>query len=203
MSRAAAVIGICLCAAALGGCLTSRGDGSQQIETTSEAKQDSFQGAATAPLRDVNLLRTKIPAVLLAAVADPYAPPPGNAKLGRKQACVQITALLAPLDDALGPDLDRPKTENSMRTKGEHAAFGAMADAASDTIPFHGFVRKLTGAERHDRLVQEAINAGSTRRAYLKGLGEARGCNPPAAPLHAEVAAELPVQQFDPRYPIR
>ena len=47
-------------------------------------------------------------------------------------------------------------------------------------IPFRGVVRKLSGAESHDRLVQSAIIAGNVRRAYLKGLGEARGCMPPA-----------------------
>jgi len=43
------------------------------------------------------------------------------------------------------------------------------------------WIRKLSGAERRDREVQEAIAAGIARRTYLKGVGEARGCKPPAA----------------------
>jgi hypothetical protein len=64
------------------------------------------------------------------------------------------------------------------------AALGAVASAAQDMIPMRGWVRKLTGAERHDRLVQSAVASGAVRRAYLKGLGEARGCDPPATPQH-------------------
>jgi hypothetical protein len=43
-------------------------------------------------------------------------------------------------------------------------------------------VRKLSGAERYERKVAAAIAAGSVRRAYLKGLGQAAGCAAPAAP---------------------
>src|SRR5215831_15856360 len=62
-------------AALLGGCLTTRSD-SPRVETTSDSERDSIKGAAEAPLRDVNLLRTKIPEVLLYAEADPYSRPP-------------------------------------------------------------------------------------------------------------------------------
>jgi hypothetical protein len=78
------------------------------------------------------------------------------------------------------------------------AALGAMASAAQDIIPFRGWVRKLTGAERHDRLVQSAVASGAVRRAYLKGLGESRGCNPPATPQHKPPA---PPPVVDPGMP--
>ena len=51
------------------GCVTAPADGSDKIQTTSEAKRESMQGAVSAPLRDVNLLQTKIPTVLLEAMA--------------------------------------------------------------------------------------------------------------------------------------
>lgn len=205
MSRVGVGVGILLCISAVadGACTTSRPDGSARIETTSEAKQDNLQGAVTAPLRDVNLLRTKIPPVLLSAMADAYEAPAALATLQNPEACALVEALIAPLDDALGPDLDEPQETRSLRLRGERAAYGAMAEAASDVIPFRGWVRKLTGAERHDHLVQDAIRAGSVRRAYLKGLGEARGCKAPSAPIHLAVEPEAPTQSFLPRYPIR
>jgi hypothetical protein len=49
-------------------------------------------------------------------------------------------------------------------------------------VPFRGWVRKLSGAERYSKEVAAAIAAGTVRRAYLKGLGEAKGCAAPAAP---------------------
>jgi hypothetical protein len=80
---------------------------------------------------------------------------------------------------------------------------GAAAGMAAETIPFRGWVRKLTGAEQHDRLVQAAIAAGAVRRGYLKGLGEARGCDPPATPSHVLAGTPPPTQKLKPKYPTR
>lgn len=154
-----------------------------RIKSTSEANKDGITGAMTAPLRDVNVIRTKIPRILLEAMDDPYNRP-------ARADCTSLTALIKPLDAALGEDLDSmPATEDEdlmdrgRKAAGE-AALGAVASAAQDMIPMRGWVRKLSGAERHDRLVQSAIASGAVRRAYLKGLGESRGCNPPATPQH-------------------
>jgi hypothetical protein len=40
------------------------------------------------------------------------------------------------------------------------------------------------------------------RRAYLKGLGEARGCTPPATPQHLAETPEAKSQWPEPNYPI-
>ncbi|WP_240621454.1 hypothetical protein [Caulobacter zeae] len=162
-----------------------------KIQTTSEANKDGLGGAVTAPLRDVNLMRTKIPPVLLEAMQDPYARP-------QPSSCGQLTALVKPLDAALGIDLDQipPGEDEDLMDRGRKAAgdaaLGAMASAAQDLIPMRGWVRKLSGAEKHDRLVQSAMAAGAVRRAYLKGLGEARGCMPPATPQHRGEAQPEP-----------
>lgn len=170
----------------------------QKIQTTSDANKDGITGAAGAPLRDMNLLRTKIPPVLLEAMADPYARPPG-----KKVSCDILISMVAPLDLALGEDVDRrpPEDDEDLMDRGKRmagsAAFGAMASAAQDLIPMRGWVRKLSGAEKHDKLVQSAMASGAIRRAYLKGLGEARGCDPPATPQHlAKPAAPIVEKRF-------
>jgi len=182
---------------ALGACVTAPADGSEKIQTTSDAKRESVQQAVAAPLRDVNVLRTKIPVVLLEAMADPYKRPPHTA-------CAAIAAEILPLNGALGADLDEPATsEDDLMERGKDAALGAVAGFASDVIPFRGWVRKLTGAERHDSLVTAAITAGGVRRAYLKGLGEAHSCPPPATPSHILTGSPVIRQEMKPRYPVR
>ena len=161
---------------------------SEQMKTSDQVKRESVEGAVTSPLRDLNVMRTKIPPILLRSLEDPYARPPRGWK------CPALAALVRPLDGALGPDIDRvPAGDENLLERGRTTALGAAADFASDAIPFRGWVRKLSGAEGHDRLVQSAIVAGNVRRAYLKGLGEARGCPPPATPSHERASAPPPV----------
>jgi hypothetical protein len=183
----------------------------ERLKTSDQVKKSSVQGAVTTPLRDLNVVRVDIPQVLLDALDDPYARPPRNAK------CPQLIALIRPLNDALGPDIDTiQEDDESLGNKGKSTALGVAGDLAGGAIPFRGVVRRLTGAESHDRLVSAAIIAGHTRRAYLKGLGEARGCAPPATPSHARTAMRQaaaaavttpePVDKrggLTPKYPIR
>lgn len=183
------------------GCMTTRSDGSPQVQTSSDANRENVQGAMSAPLRDVNVLRTKIPQVLLEAMADPYERP-------MPATCSKITALVVELNGALGDDLDEPnENDESLTIRGRSAALGAVAGLASDVIPFRGWVRKLSGAERHDQLVAAAITAGAVRRGYLKGLGESRNCRPPAIPSHVLTGSPVIEQdvrsKLKPRYPTR
>jgi hypothetical protein len=183
----------------LAGCMTGRSDGSPRVQTSPEANRENIQGAVAAPLRDLNVLRTKIPSVLLEAMADPYARP-------QDTRCPTLNRLVTPLNQALGADLDTtPTDEDDVLERGREAGLGAVASVASGAIPFRGWIRTLSGAEQHDRLVTAAITAGAVRRAYLKGLGESKGCPPPATPSHERAGA--PVVELNdplkPRYPIR
>lgn len=146
------------------------------------AAASAVTGAVTAPLSDLNLVRAPIPMVLKEAVKAPYEKPP-------EPGCDALAARVRELDEALGTDLDAPPApdnpglvERGTREVGSAAA-GALKSTAEGIIPFRGWVRKLTGAERYSREVAAAIAAGTVRRAYLKGLGDAQGCVAPAAPL--------------------
>lgn len=152
-----------------------------------QAAEERAVGAVASPLHDLNLVSTPVPPVLLAARAAPYAPP-------HPLSCHTLGAELGQLDAVLGPDLDQPASEAhaSLMERGSgmvgDAAVNALQSAAEGLIPYRGWVRKLTGAERESREVAAAIAAGTVRRAYLKGLGQAHGCAPPAAPRHATSA---------------
>ncbi len=138
-----------------------------------EAGTRDMESAAETPLRNANIVSQKIPPILAAAMAAPYAHP-------IPMSCQGITTEVAALDQALGPDFDagggKPKT---------HLVPAAMKAAANTLIPFQGALRFVSGAEAHDRKVVRAIIAGSARRSYLKGLGEARRCQAPASPKGA------------------
>ena len=137
--------------------------------------------AVTAPLGDLNLVRAYIPPVLVAAQKGPYAVP-------EDWSCPALAAEIAELDAALGADLDTPVTaaNPSLIERGVElvtdSTIGQLRGATAAIVPFRGWVRKLSGAERYSREVSASIAAGTIRRAYLKGLGRAENCQEPAAP---------------------
>jgi hypothetical protein len=144
-------------------------------------QQGAIGEAATTPLSDLNLVRAELPAVLVAAQKAPYAPP-------ADRGCGALAADVQALDAVLGADLDAPPrgddpglVERGGGVVGD-AAVGAVRRTAEDVVPFRGWVRKLTGAERYERRVRAAVTAGTIRRAYLKGIAQAGGCAPPAGP---------------------
>jgi hypothetical protein len=175
---------------------------SGRVQTTEQINKGSVVGAVSAPARDLNMLRTKIPQVLLDALDDPYKRPSPNT-------CAELVALVLPLNEALGADIDEPPSGDDRdlidkgRDAAEGTALGFVAGAAQDLIPMRGWVRRLSGAERHDRLVRAAITAGGIRRGYLKGLGESKGCNPPATPSHLKSTLPKDPPKKGPRYPIK
>ncbi len=147
---------------------------------TTQAKPN-FRDAVTAPLEDLNLKQSDIPPVLRRAVANPY-------DVKDLKHCEQIAAEIGRLDSALGPDLDEapPPDTRSKGKKLASAAHDAGADAVKDRahglVPFRGLIRKLTGAEKHDKAFDRAVRSGGIRRGYLKGVGMRMNCAPPAAP---------------------
>lgn len=136
-----------------------------------------FGQAVTAPLSDLNLVRAEIPPVLIAALKSPYGLP-------ADRSCAALATDVQALDAVLGADLDTPPsaTNPSLIERGGDAAVGALRHTTEGIVPFRGWVRKLSGAEKYSREVAAAIAAGTVRRAYLKGLGLAGGCPAPAAP---------------------
>ena len=153
--------------------------------------------AVIAPLGDLNLVRAKIPPALREAAVAPYgAPDPHD--------CANLAERIRALDAVLGADLDAPKSGNeaSLLERGVDqvgkASINMISDTTTSIVPFRGWVRRLTGAERHSKRVAAAITAGSLRRAYLKGYARAQGCPaliaaaPPAAAASAASAASAP-----------
>lgn len=152
------------------------------LSACASSNQDKVANAATTPLSDLNVVRADIPEVLRAAAAAPYAQP-------ADASCAGIAAAIKSLDEVLGPDLDAPATPGNpgLLDRGEDAATGALQRTAEGVIPFRGWVRKLSGAERYARHVSAAITAGGVRRGFLRGMASAKAC-PAAAAASASAA---------------
>ena len=171
------------CMVLVSGCATS--DSQKQAGAAAERVQGktgtAIGDAARTPFSDLNLVRKEIPDVLKTAHKEPYAAP-------KESSCEGIAKEVETLNDALGADLDTPATANnpSLVERGADAlgdsAGGAIRGAVEGLIPYRSWLRRLSGAERYSREVVAAIAAGTVRRAYLKGIGQAQGCREPAAP---------------------
>ncbi len=136
----------------------------------------------TAPLSELNLKKNEIPPVLLAARERPY-------DLTGLRACRAIQSEVGQLNAALGDDIDIT-TEKTRDEKRGNAVGSVAKSVISSFIPFGGVIREVSGAAASERQWQVALYAGASRRAFLKGYRQARGCPYPARAASArDVAA--------------
>lgn len=131
--------------------------------------------AAMTPLEDMGLRKRRIPDLLVQLAENPYFPPPKPVK------CDGVKKEMADLDMILGPDIDVPKAALSANEEYAEAGTEMVQDAVVglvrsqvNVIPFRSIVRRITGAESHEKAVAQAIEGGKLRRAYLKGLSQAK-----------------------------
>jgi hypothetical protein len=137
-----------------------------------EADAATHETAPASPsFHQLDVVPRTIEPELMDALEYPYRKPvPGD--------CAGLAAEIAKLDAILGPDFDaaEPSGDES------HFAADLLLGGLRSAIPYFGWVRRLTGVDRRERQAVLARAAGDTRRGYLKGLGEAQKCQPPAAP---------------------
>ena len=118
----------------LAGCAGSRIAGQKTTPTIGDA--------VASPLYDINVLRTKIPTVLLDAMDAPY-------NLPSPLTCREIAAQVRPLDEALGPDLDAPDTDDdpsllertmseSHRVSSKYVFAAEYFSPKAETLPYRG-----------------------------------------------------------------
>lgn len=134
---------------------------------------------ATTPLSDLNLSKDEIPAILTKALDNPYD------RTGI-QGCAQIISAVRVLDAILGDDLDITNPDKRGVNAGRVAQW-----AVGSFIPFRGLIREISGAKAHERSMRDAITAGMMRRAWLKGIGQQKGCRYPGRPARTSEVATI------------
>lgn len=157
-----------------------------QQDKPAEAKSDapdkpinerdiSATDVAATPLDDLNLRKQEVPPLLITAQERPY-------DLAGLRSCTQIAAAVGELDAMLGDDIDLPPADKDAMSAGRVAR-----EAVRVFIPFSGLIREISGANNRDRQLQSAVFAGTARRSFLKGVGQARGCRYPARAVTQDV----------------
>lgn len=145
------------------------------ISPSNEAFDSRVGSALTSPLSDFNLLRTEIPEILLIAKRAPYSMP-------KEVDCAWLEAEIAVLNKCLGPDVDavRVDEQGNIMDKGSaelgNATVNALRSFTEGFVPFRSWIRRLTGADSHAKEVAAAGISGVIRRAFLKGVAQAKMC---------------------------
>ena len=144
-------------------------------QTTASQMSGAASDAAKQPLRDIGLMKKRIP-YALSRIADPYAEPSGPG-------CAWISYELTQLSAALGsevsvmPVADRSTTSERGSRMAIEAARDMIRSSGSRLLPGRSVIRRLSGAANSDELYRAAAERGMVRRGYLKGLSDARGCS--------------------------
>ena len=137
----------------------------------------------TTPLSQLNITKNDIPPVLLTARGRPY-------DLSGLGTCRAIQNEVGALNAVLGDDIDISSEKSGAEKLGNEV--GSIAKSViTSFIPFNGAIREVSGAATSERQWQVALYAGASRRAFLKGYGQARGCSYPARAAAARDAAQL------------
>jgi hypothetical protein len=104
-----------------------------------------------------------IPPILRSAADAPY-------QIASPVGCEALDQEIARLDEALGPDVDAESPEEPGVV--ERAVTGAVRGA----IPYRWALRWMIGAESKERAFAEAVQAGTARRGFLKGMRRGLAC---------------------------
>lgn len=175
------MVGVAGCLAALPA--QAQQDQKAAADKTEKAEKPITNGnpnlvdAAKTPLSDLNIDKKDIPPTLTNAITEPYT-------LAGLKSCKTLGSAVTELDAILGPDIEMPQEEREKLSSGRIAQW-----VVARFIPFRGLIREISGANDQDLQLRTAVQAGMARRAFLKGVGEARGCKYPARPAPASLIA--------------
>lgn len=178
MHRIATIIATGVCLAAV----------TAHAQTAVSPENVKAQDVAMSPLSDINVRKKDVPVVLEMAMVKPY-------DLAGIKSCKGITTAIMDLDGALGDDIDVATGEKSDEERMGNGAGAIAKSVLGSFIPFRGIIREVSGANAQERLWERALYAGAARRAFLKGVGQQRGCAWPARSATPAVLAKLATER--------
>ncbi|HLZ74498.1 hypothetical protein [Phenylobacterium sp.] len=136
----------------------------------------SVGGAARAQVKagsetGLGLTGADVPPLLATIKADPYKAPTAPA-------CDTVPAEILAINDLIGADLDTPPEPEDNKK----SLIAKSGDVARGLVPYGGVVRFVTGANKKDKELREAVLAGYARRGFLRGVEVNMKCHPDPPP---------------------
>jgi len=127
----------------------------------------------------LGLTGADVPPLLKDIKAEPYQAPTAPA-------CLTIPFELQQINELIGADIDTPPEhqDKSLTDRGAQMARGLL--------PYGGVVRFVTGANKKDQELREAVLAGYARRGYLRGVQANLKCQADPPPAADPAAAAKP-----------
>jgi len=121
----------------------------------------------------LGLTGADIPQLLKDIKAEPY-------KAWAAPACDTIPAEIAAINDLIGRDVDYVLPKTDATTDMQQKAMKGGASMVRGLVPYGGVVRFVTGANKKDDALREAILAAYARRGFLRGVQASLKCPAPA-----------------------
>jgi hypothetical protein len=164
--------------------------GAEQMITPDKGNADAaLERAASKPLRDLNIVKTKTAPELAAIMAQPYT-------LKGLRTCKQLNDEVNWITALIGPDVDDPALASKKDRDPAEQLLDSAEGIAGNLIPGQGIIRELTGANKSARKAAAARLAGQLRRSYIKGVMFNRGCRlVPLKPAPAKPAKKSAKKQ--------
>jgi hypothetical protein len=138
----------------------------------------------------LGLTGADIPQLLKDIKAEPY-------KAWAAPACDTIPTEIAAINDLIGRDVDYAPPKTDATTDMEQKAMKGGASMVRGLVPYGGVFRFVTGANKKDDALREAILAAYARRGFLRGVQASLRCpastpaaepKPPPEPAKTEPA---------------
>jgi hypothetical protein len=144
--------------------------GSEEVVNPDKGNaDDALERAATRPLRDLNIMKPRVPPELAGMMTDPY-------DISALKTCRQLNNAVHEITRLIGPDVDDPSLVTRKGRPPTEMLLDGAEGITGSLIPGQGLIRQLTGANNAAREAAAARLAALLRRAHAKGVMKARRC---------------------------
>ena len=139
----------------------------------------------------LGLTGAEIPPLLKDIKADPY-------RAAAAPACDTIPPDILAINALIGPDVDFVPPKADASAEMQKKAMKGGASMVRGLVPYGGVFRFVTGANKKDDALREAVLAAYARRGFLRGVQASLNCPPPTPAVAAKPETKPPPEPAAP-----